>query len=66
MKSKTTSVCCKDCYFHRADLCALQVAEACPTFRPYTSHAFVQHEPVRLPHKLLADVDRGQLKVAAA
>ena len=66
MKSNSTSVCCKDCYFRRADLCALQVAEACPTFRPYTSHAFVQHEPLRLPDKPLAEVVRRQLKVAAA
>jgi hypothetical protein len=66
MKSNSSSVCCKNCYFRHADLCALQLSEACPTFRPYTSQAFSQQEPVRLPHRPLAEVVRRQLKVAAA
>lgn len=66
MKSNSTSVCCKNCYFRRADLCALRLSEACPTFRPYTSQAFVHQEPVRLPQRPLAEVVRRQLKVVAA
>ena len=30
---KHTKVTCEDCFFRRADLCAL-VGEPCPTFRP--------------------------------
>ena len=66
MKNNSISVCCKNCYFRQADLCALQLSEACPTFRPHTSHAFAQQQPVRLPHRPLAEVVRRQLTVAAA
>ena len=31
--SKQTLVTCEDCYFRRAGLCALPLAEPCPTFR---------------------------------
>ncbi|MGH3052285.1 MAG: hypothetical protein ACRDM8_04915 [Gaiellaceae bacterium] len=31
--AKRTKVTCDDCFFRRADLCAL-VGEPCPTFRP--------------------------------
>jgi hypothetical protein len=27
---------CEDCYFRRLGLCALEVAEPCATFRPYS------------------------------
>jgi hypothetical protein len=66
MKSNSTSVCCENCYFRHADLCALQLSEACPTFRPHTSQVFAQQEPVRLSPQSLAEVVRRQLKVAAA
>ncbi len=66
MEINSISVCCKNCYFRRADLCALQLSEACPTFRPYTSQPFAHQVPVRLPRKPLAEVVRRQLKAAAA
>ena len=66
MKNNSISVCCKNCYFRHADLCALQLSEACPTFRPYANGAFAQQEPVRLPQRPLEEVVRGRLKVAAA
>lgn len=66
MESNSTSVCCKNCYFRRAELCALRLSEACPTFRPYTSPALVHQEPVRLPLKPLAEVVDRPLKVAVA
>jgi hypothetical protein len=65
MKNNPTRVCCRDCYFRRVDLCALQFSEACPTFRPYTSPAFAQQEPIRLPQRPLPEVVRTQLKIAA-
>jgi hypothetical protein len=37
-KGKAT---CEDCYFRRAGLCALQVEEACPTFRPFSKGTMV-------------------------
>ncbi len=32
--SKTKRVSCEDCYFRRNMLCALDLEEPCPTFRP--------------------------------
>jgi hypothetical protein len=32
--SKARCVTCDDCYFRQASLCALQLAQPCPTFRP--------------------------------
>ncbi len=66
MKSNSTGVCCENCYFRHAALCALQLTEACPTFRPYTNGAFAQQPPIRLPQRHLGEVVRGRLKVAAA
>jgi hypothetical protein len=34
--SKSVRVTCDDCYFRRAELCALQLQEPCPTFRHHT------------------------------
>jgi hypothetical protein len=37
VKTRTTKkAACEDCFFRRNLLCALQVDEACPTFRPYS------------------------------
>jgi hypothetical protein len=66
MKSYSVRACCEDCYFRRARLCALRLDEPCPTFRPYTSGALAQAQPLRLAPRPLADVVRAQLKVAAA
>jgi hypothetical protein len=32
---------CEDCYFRRELLCALQVLEPCPTFRPASRRGLV-------------------------
>ena len=37
MEGYSTRACCDDCYFRRAELCALRLDEPCPTFRPYTT-----------------------------
>lgn len=66
MKSNSISVCCDNCYFRRAGLCALKLSEGCPTFRPYTSPSFTRQEPMRLPQRPLAEVVRRQMKIAAA
>ena len=38
VKTRTTTkkAACEDCFFARNLLCALQVDEPCPTFRPYS------------------------------
>jgi len=33
-KNKSKKVSCEDCFFHQNHLCALDLAEACSTFRP--------------------------------
>jgi hypothetical protein len=66
MSINSTTARCENCYFRRAELCALQLSEACPTFRPSTSAAFARQEPLRLAPRPLADVVRAQPKVAAA
>ncbi len=66
MKDYSTRVCCEECYFRRAELCALRLDEPCPTFRPYTSGTLAQPQPLRIAARPLADVVRLQLKVAAA
>jgi hypothetical protein len=33
-KSKGKQVRCEDCFFHQNMLCALNLGEPCPTFRP--------------------------------
>lgn len=35
-RTKTKKPACEDCFFARNLLCALQVDEACPTFRPHS------------------------------
>jgi hypothetical protein len=66
MKDYSARAYCEDCYFRRADLCALRPDEPCPTFRPYTIGALAKPQPLRLAPRPLADVVRAQLKVAAA
>jgi len=44
--SKKSYVTCKDCYFHRAGLCALPGETTCPTFR---LHATGSLAPPRQP-----------------
>lgn len=67
MKDYSTRVYCRDCYFRKAELCALRLEEACPTFRPHTSGALAATaRSVRLAPRPLADVVQAQLKVAAA
>ncbi|HEU0304608.1 MAG TPA: hypothetical protein VFR32_08505 [Gaiellaceae bacterium] len=50
----------------RAELCALRLEDACPTFRPWTEGALHRPEPLRLTPRPLREVVRAQLKVAAA
>ena len=38
---KARCVTCDDCYFRRAQLCALKLAEPCPTFRPASKGCIV-------------------------
>jgi hypothetical protein len=66
MDIKSIRVCCEDCYFRRAGLCALRLSDACPTFRPYTNGTLTRERPARLTPRPLAEVVRAQLKVAAA
>lgn len=37
MHRKQARVTCEDCFFHRNMLCALELEEPCPTFRPYAA-----------------------------
>jgi hypothetical protein len=64
MNSNSTRARCEDCYFHRAELCALQLSEACPTFRPHTNRALAL--PLSLAPRPQAEAVRPPLKVAAA
>ena len=41
MESKVIRAKCSDCYFSHAALCALQLEEACPTFRDHRHGALV-------------------------
>jgi hypothetical protein len=55
---------CEDCYFRRAQLCALRLDEPCPTFRPYVNWSLAEKQsPAPRP---LGDAVRAQLKAAAA
>lgn len=66
MERKPPKVCCDDCYFHRAGLCALQLPEACPTFRRHTDAALAREHPVWLTPRPLAEVVRAQVVRSAA
>jgi hypothetical protein len=66
MNSNSTRVRCEDCYFRHAELCALQLTEACPTFRPHASGALAQQLPLLLTPRPLGEPVRTELKVAVA
>jgi hypothetical protein len=61
MNGNSTSVCCENCYFRRAGLCALQLTEACPTFRPHQAGAITREPPIRLAPRPLAEIVRPKL-----
>jgi hypothetical protein len=50
---KRTEVTCKDCYFNRAGLCALQVETICPTFRHHSRGNLVPPRQPRLVPRTL-------------
>jgi hypothetical protein len=53
--TKRRIITCEDCYFRRELLCALQLDEPCPTFRPASIDGLVppvQAPLVPLPHAL--------------
>jgi hypothetical protein len=66
MNSNSTRARCEDCYFRRAELCALQLSEACPTFRPHTNGALARQLPLQLAPRPVSEAVRAPLKVAAA
>jgi hypothetical protein len=34
LKTRTKQIACEDCFFHKNNLCALDLSEPCSTFRP--------------------------------
>ncbi|MER3408687.1 MAG: hypothetical protein C4305_09505 [Thermoleophilia bacterium] len=56
MKSKTSGVTCEDCYFRRAQLCALDLDEPCPTFRHHKRGTLAPPLQPRLVPRPLAQV----------
>ena len=54
MASKARSVTCDDCYFRKANLCALRLSEPCPTFRPMLKGRMVPPQQPRLIARELA------------
>jgi hypothetical protein len=54
--SKTAKPTCADCYFHRASLCALVLAEPCPTFRLHSRGSLVPPRQPRLVPRPLASL----------
>ena len=52
--SKPVKATCADCYFHRASLCALVLAEPCPTFRLHSRGSLVPPRQPRLVPRPLA------------
>ena len=52
---KRAEVTCEDCYFHKAQLCALLLASPCPTFRSTERGALVPpRQPQLVPRPLSA------------
>jgi hypothetical protein len=66
MEGKDLRVCCENCYFRRAELCALQLSEACPTYRPHEGGALSRQAPVRLAPRPLDEIVRAQVMSRAA
>jgi hypothetical protein len=55
--SKARCVTCDDCYFRKANLCALRLSEPCPTFRPMVKGQMVPPpQPRLIPRELAAAV----------
>ena len=52
--SKAAKPTCEDCYFHRASLCALVLAEPCPTFRVHNRGGLTPPRQPRLVPRPLA------------
>lgn len=50
MASKARCLTCDDCYFRKSNLCALNLADPCPTFRPATRGTMVSpRQPQLVP-----------------
>jgi hypothetical protein len=45
---KARCVTCNDCFFRKTSLCALDLTEPCPTFRPALKGEMVAPRPARL------------------
>jgi hypothetical protein len=41
LAAKARGVTCNDCFFHQSSLCALNLPNPCPTFRPAVGGAMV-------------------------
>jgi hypothetical protein len=54
LASTARCVTCNDCYFRKENLCALRVAEPCPTFRPIARGQMVPPRQPRLVARQLA------------
>ncbi len=52
----SSRVTCDDCYFRRAQLCALQLDEPCPIFRHYRRGSLVPPRQPRLVPRPLSQV----------
>jgi hypothetical protein len=53
MAQKARCVSCNDCYFRKTSLCALDLPEPCPTFRPALKGEMIAPRQARLveaPH----------------
>jgi hypothetical protein len=48
MAQKARCVTCNDCYFRKTSLCALDLMEPCPTFRPALKGEMVAPRQARL------------------
>lgn len=58
---RSKAITCDDCYFRRNGLCALQLSEPCPTFRPYSPDGLkpprqlvLMPRQERMPQRLVA------------
>lgn len=54
MGQKARCVTCNDCYFRKTSLCALDLAEPCPTFRPALKGEMVAPRQARLVEPTLS------------
>jgi hypothetical protein len=62
-RARADAVTCDDCFFRRHNLCALDLDEPCPTFRPDTPDGLV---PPRQPSLLTRSGHGGVAAVALA